>query len=143
LMISPEIFRRFLKPRYAEVFAPIRQAGVKIFFHSCGQISEILGDLAELGVSAIWPQLPLFEPAALARRCRDLGLALQLHPDRGDLMQRGTPRQVREYILRLVEDFRCAEGGSWLYVEIDPGFPWPNVEALFAVAMDLRSGLTA
>jgi len=26
------------------------------------------------------------------------------------------------------------------YLEIDPGFPWENVEALFKVAMELRAG---
>jgi hypothetical protein len=30
----------------------------------------------------------------LKNRCRDLGISVQLHPDRGDLMQRGTPQQV-------------------------------------------------
>jgi hypothetical protein len=138
LMISPELFRHFFKPRYAEVFAPIRKAGKRIFFHSCGQIDAILEDLAELGVSAVWPQLPVFDLPTLARRCRDLGLAVQLHPDRGDLMQRGTPGQVRDYVLRMLDVFRTAEGGSWLYLEIDPGFPWANVEALFATAMELR-----
>lgn len=138
LMISPDLFRRFFKPRYADVFAPIRRAGKRIFFHSCGRIEAILPDLAELGVSAVWPQLPLYDWPTLARRCRELGLALQLHPDRGDLMQRGTPGQVRDYVLRMLDTFRTAEGGSWLYVEIDPGFPWPNVEALYEVAMEVR-----
>ena len=67
---------------------------------------------------------------------------MQLHPDRGDLMQRGTPEQVRDYVLRLVEAFGTANGGSWLYLEVDPGFPWANVEALFEVAMELRGDRT-
>lgn len=138
-MVSPELFRRFFRPRYAAVFAPVRAAGKKIFFHSCGQIGPILEDLAELGVSAIWPQLPLFELPALARRCRELGLAVQLHPDRGALMQHGTPAQVQAYVRDLVARFRSRTGGSWLYLEIDPGFPWPNVQALFEVAMALRA----
>jgi hypothetical protein len=31
------------------------------------------------------------------------------------------------------------EGGSWLYIEVDPGFPYENVEALFQVAMEARA----
>ena len=139
LMISPAIFRRFFRPRYEAVFAPVRKAGKAIFFHSCGQIEAILDDLAELGVNAIWPQLPLFDLPTLACRCRDLHLAVQLHPDRGDLMQRGTPAQVRDYLHRMLDAFDTAHGGSWLYIEIDPGFPWPNVEALFEVAMERRT----
>ena len=41
---------------------------------------------------AIWPQLPVYDQAELARRCRDLGLAVQLHPDRGDLMNEERPK---------------------------------------------------
>ena len=56
----------------------------------------------------------------------------------GELMQHGTPAQVRDYVLRLLDVFDTAHGGSWLYIEIDPGFPWENVEALFSVAMEVR-----
>jgi hypothetical protein len=138
LMTSPEVFRRFFKPRYRVLFNPALQAGCRLFFHSCGQIGAVLGDLREVGASAVWPQLPLFDPRELARRCRDLGLAVLLHPDRGDLMQRGTPDMVRDSVMRLLDVFDTAHGGSWLYVEIDPGFPWRNVEALLRVAMDVR-----
>lgn len=134
----PEVFRRFFKRRYEQIFEPIRQAGKKIFFHSCGQIAPILEDLAEIGVSAVWPQLPIFDLPELARRCRRLRLAVQLHPDRGELMQRKGPADVRNYVLRLLDIFDTAGGGSWLYLEVDPGFPWANVRALFDVAMELR-----
>ena len=138
LMISPDAFRRFFKPRYRELFAPAVSAGRGVFFHSCGQVTAVLEDLREVGVTAIWPQLPLYDLRDLARRCRDLGIAVQLHPDRGDLMQRGTPTQVRDYVLRLLDLFDTAHGGSWLYLEVDPGFPWKNVEALFGVAQEVR-----
>ena len=89
-------------------------------------------------MNAIWPQLPLFDLRDLAKRCRDLRLAVQLHPDRGDLMQRRGPADVRAYIHKMLDDFDTRSGGSWLYIEIDPGFPWPNVQALFETAMELR-----
>jgi hypothetical protein len=65
-------------------------------------------------------------------------MSVLLHPDRGELMQRGTPGQIRDYVRRLLETFDTAHGGSWLYVEIDPGFPWENVHALFSAAMEAR-----
>ncbi|MCX7668857.1 MAG: hypothetical protein N2439_02135 [Anaerolineae bacterium] len=138
LMMAPGVWRRFFKPRYRALLEPARRAGMAIFFHSCGAIEPLLEDLADLGASAIWPQLPLFDHRALARRCRELRLAVQLHPDRGELMQRGTPAQVRDYVLRLVDEFATRDGGSWLYLEIDPGFPWPNIQALFETALQLR-----
>jgi len=138
LLLPPEAWRRFFKPRYAALFEPIRRAGKRIFFHCCGQIGALLDDFAELGVDALWPQLTVFDLPDLAARCRALGLALELHPDRGELMQRGTPQEIRDHVLRLIDTFRTAEGGSWLYIEIDPGFPFANAEALFHTAMELR-----
>jgi hypothetical protein len=138
LMISPRTWRRFFMPRYRELFAPVKLAGKRIFFHSCGKIDTILDDLREAGADAIWPQLQLYDSPSLARRCHELGLAVQLHPDRGNLLQRGTPAEVRAAVLRLVETFDCLSGGSWLYLEVDPGFPWENVKALFETAMELR-----
>ena len=138
-IISPKVWRRFFKPRYRQLFAPVLAAGKDILFHSCGCIEWLLDDLAELGVASIWPQLPLYDHRQLARHCREIGLAVQLHPDRGDLMQRGTPAEVHDYILRLVDEFDILSGGSWLYLEVDPGFPWPNVQAAFETAMELRN----
>lgn len=138
MMIAPATFRRFLKERYRSLFAPAVRAGRHVLFHCCGRFEPVMEDLREVGVDAIWPQLPLYDHRELARRCRDLGLAVQLHPDRGDLMQRGTPARIRDYVLRLVEEFDAGRGGAWLYLEIDPGFPWENVEALFLAAMELR-----
>lgn len=136
-IFPPQVWRRFFKPRYERLCAPIRQAGKRIFFHSCGQVMPLLEDFAALGVGAIWPQLPLYDPCELARRCRGLGLAVMLHPDRGELMQRGTPQDVRDYMARLIERFGSVDGGSWLYLEVDPGFKWDNIQALFECAIAL------
>ena len=138
LMLSPKTFRRFFLPRYQALFAPVKQAGKRVLFHSCGKIDAILADLREAGADAVWPQLPVYDLPTLAKRCRELGLAVQLHPDRGELMQRAAPQEVRAYLLRLVETFDCLSGGSWLYLEIDPGFAWPNVQTLFETALELR-----
>jgi hypothetical protein len=46
--------------------------------------------------------------------------------------------QVRRQVRGLVEILHWQRGGSWLFIEIDPGFPLANVEALFDTAMELR-----
>jgi hypothetical protein len=140
MLMSPETWRRFFKPRYRELFAPIRAAGRHVFFHCCGRVPEILPDLAEIGVDVIWPQLTAYDTAELARICRDVGLAIEVHPDRGEMMQKRDPDRVRDYVLGLVERFDLVHGGGWLYLEVDPGFDFANVEALFEVAMELRRG---
>ena len=138
LLLSPDHWSRFFRPRYAELLRPVRAAGKKAFFHSCGMVWDLLDGFAELGFDAIWPQAYLYDAAALARRCRERRLAVAIHPDRANLMTSGTPGQVRESMLRLAEAFDVAGGGSWLYVEIDNGFPFENVRALIETVAEIR-----
>lgn len=138
LLMAPDTWRKFFKPRLKKLFAPAVSAGLDIHFHSCGQIWEILGDLQEIGVTSIWPQLPAYNMKALADRCRELGLAVEIHTDRARTMTFGTPDQVRELVKREYDTFRMQDGGSWFYVEADNGFPYANLEALVETIARIR-----
>ena len=139
LLISPALWRRFFQPRYRQLVDRIHAAGKKAFYHTCGQCWDLLEPLAETGFDAVWPQLPLYDYEALARKSRELHMAIALHPDRGHLMTSGTPQQVRDEVHRIVDRFRVLEGGSWMYVEIDNGHPMANIEALMGTIDELRS----
>ena len=130
LIMSPESWRRFVKPRLKRMIAPIKEAGVKVMLHSCGQISEILEDLKEVGVDSVWPQLGLYNDVELADKCRDIQLALALHLDRVHLMNLGGSAEIRAAVDRAVSVFQPQKGGSWFYVEVDTGFSFENITAL-------------
>jgi len=138
LMMSPGTWRRFFRPRFERLMAPVLKSGKTVFFHLCGRNAGILDDLAELGVHAIWPQLNAYPPGWLAQWSRSAKVAVAVHPDRGDLMARATPDEVRKTVRRLADEFRMAEGGGWFYIEIDSGFPWDNVKALIEEVGRLR-----
>ncbi|HMN60682.1 MAG TPA: uroporphyrinogen decarboxylase family protein [Anaerolinea sp.] len=53
LMISPKAWRAIWKPRYARIFAAVREAGMLAFLHSCGYIVDILDDLIEIGLQVV------------------------------------------------------------------------------------------
>ncbi len=53
LMIPLELWREVFRPRYAEQFRMIHDAGKKVWFHSCGQVFSIIGDLIEIGADVI------------------------------------------------------------------------------------------
>ena len=54
--LSPEMFRKFAKPRYARLFLPLkRRFGVKILFHSCGSVYPFIPDLIEMGADILNP----------------------------------------------------------------------------------------
>ncbi len=138
MLISPSAWRRFFKPRWTELLRPAVDAGLHVVFHCCGQVSPILPDIREMGASAIWPQLPAYDMAGLARVCRELHLAVAIHTDRANTMTHGTPAQVRDLVKREHDVFRVPEGGSWFYVEADNGFPFENIEALIRAIAEYR-----
>lgn len=138
LIIGERTWRSFFKPRLKELFQPAVDAGLDIHFHSCGQISQILPDLQEIGVKSIWPQLPAYNMEELARHCRELGLAVEVHTDRARTMTYGTPEQVKELVNREFETFRMMDGGAWFYIEADNGFPFANLEALVEAVSEYR-----
>ena len=53
LMVRPALWRAVFKARYADQFARVHAAGKKVWFHTCGNVAAILGDLVEIGVDVL------------------------------------------------------------------------------------------
>ncbi len=143
MLISPERWRQFFKPRLAKLMQPIKNAGKKVLFHSCGMAWDILGDLKEIGADSIWPQLPLYDMDELAKECKKLGLAVAIHIDRAYTMTHGSPEDVKQAVDAAFKAFRPDLGGSWFYIEVDNGFPFENIETLVKSVARYRSTVGA
>ena len=61
LLISRETFRKFMFPRYKRMIARIRERAphAEIFFHTCGAVYPLIGDMIEMGVDILNPLQPL------------------------------------------------------------------------------------
>lgn len=139
MMLSPAVFRRFFKPRYAELVSVIKAQNRKALFHCCGAAFPILEDLRDIGIDAVWPQINAYgDLKEFAAYCRSIGLAVAIHPERSSLMVRGTPDDIRRKLFEYADIFHPEEGGSWFYLEIDSGFPYENIEALVNAVRALR-----
>jgi uroporphyrinogen decarboxylase len=71
MLISPELWREFVKPRYGRLFDQYRRANpdIRIATHICGFIEPIIDDLVEVGVDVLNPVQPLaMSPDGLKRR---------------------------------------------------------------------------
>ena len=55
LMISPDMFRTFLLPRYQRIFGAVRQYGKWLFMHSCGAVRAVIPDLIDAGLHILNP----------------------------------------------------------------------------------------
>ena len=52
LIMGPRMWRRFLKPRLARMYAAAHEGGRFVLQHSCGDIHEVYPDLVEIGLNA-------------------------------------------------------------------------------------------
>jgi uroporphyrinogen decarboxylase len=130
-LIPPSLFRSMFKPYYETLMVPIRQAGRKIFFHSCGFLGEILDDLIDLGINGLWPQITLLNSNPLfLEKCWKHNMTIYIHPDRQHLVPRGTPEEIEAAIRRSADRHHHLQGGGIFSIEIENDVPFKNVKAL-------------
>lgn len=55
MFISRDMFRRFFKPSMARLANHAKQFGLKVMFHTCGAVNDIIPDLIESGVDILDP----------------------------------------------------------------------------------------
>ena len=139
LMMSPETWRRWVKPATAATIAAAKAVNpdVLAFYHSDGVIYDIIPELIEIGVDVLNPVQP---------ECMDPVLLKQLYGDKlsfwGTIgtqttMPFGTPEEVRETVRRMIET--VGKGGGLVIAPthvLEPEVPWENVEALVQAIKD-------
>ena len=128
LPISPDKWRKYLKPCYAQLFAPFREAGHYLYFHSDGHILELIPDLMECRVSVINPQVRANGLKILAKVCKDK-ICVDLDLDR-QMFPFCTPQQIDDHVRQAVEVLSSPAGGLWLKAEIADDVPLENTEAI-------------
>jgi uroporphyrinogen decarboxylase len=134
-LMSPETYRRLIKPHQAELLAAIREgADAKIFFHSCGNVYPLIGDLIEIGVDILNPvQVSASEMGDTARLKREFGGRLSFCGaiDTQKILPRGTTEDVRAEVRRRIRDL--APGGGYIAAAvhcIQPDVPPENIVAM-------------
>ncbi len=55
LLISPAMYRRFLQPHHSRLAKIIHGFGAKVFFHSCGAVTDLIPDLINSGIDILNP----------------------------------------------------------------------------------------
>jgi uroporphyrinogen decarboxylase len=138
-LISPALFRRVYVPIYRRLVAPIKQAGRKVLFHSCGYLGGILDELFALGIDCLWPQITFLDAdPGFPARCKAAGVSILVHPDRQRLIPLGTPAEIDAQVRLYTERYRNLGGGGILHIEIENDAPFENVCALVEAAERYR-----
>ena len=71
LMIAPAMWRKLFAARYRRLCDKAHRYGMHVIFHSCGNVTAIIGDLIDAGVDVLDPVQP--EAMDLAQVARDFG----------------------------------------------------------------------
>ncbi len=117
LMISPGMWRRIFKPRYARQFALARELGLDTWFHSCGNVTELVEDFHEIGTSVLNLAQPnVVDMATVSQRLQ--GKQCFLAPISYQTVSiGGTPEEIYAEARRLYRLLAGRRGGFIGYVE--------------------------
>jgi hypothetical protein len=138
LPISPQLWRKWIKPCYEAIMGPCRDRGVPVYLHSDGHILPIVPDLIECGVRVLNPQVRANGLDGLRRVARGK-VAINLDLDR-QLFPVGTPDEIVEHVRECHAALSMPEGGLMLHAEIGPDVPIENIDALMG-ALEEVGGL--
>jgi len=114
MMFSPEMWRKYYKPVYKELFAYCKKLNpdIKIAYHSCGNLEAVIEDFIEIGLDVLNPIQPLaMKPAEIKEKYGNRlvlfgGLDVQL------TMPTGTPDQVKDEVKYLKKVL--GKGGGYI-----------------------------
>jgi uroporphyrinogen-III decarboxylase len=130
MIISPETWRRFFKPRLASIIDAARSINpaLRVLYHSDGHIEPIVGDLIEIGVNALNPLQPEHMDAVRIRKTYGTQLALWGTVGSQTTFSFAGPEVIRREVRERIETL--GRGGLILCPAYDidePDIPWENV----------------
>ena len=132
LMISPDMFRKFVLPGAKQLIDLAHSYGVKILYHSCGSIIDIIPDLIEAGADIIHPiqALAAGMEAENLKAKFDGQVSFCGGVDTQDLLPNGTPEDVQAGVKKLRTLFPTGLIISPSHEAIQSDVPPENIEAM-------------
>ncbi len=140
MMISPNDFRKFIKPQWKRLYDFIRtRTDAKLCLHCCGDITAILDDIVEIGIEVI-------NTVQVSNIRMDTSFLKQNYGDKlvfwgaidtQFVMPMGTVEEVRQEVKKRIDDL--ASGGGYILAAvhtIQPDVPSENMVALYDTALE-------
>jgi uroporphyrinogen decarboxylase len=138
--VSPEMYRRLIKPRQARAFRFIHdRTPAPLMYHTCGSVYAIMDDLIEIGVDALNPvqtDAACMEPARLKKEFGDR-ISFWGGINSSRILPWGTPEQVRDEVRRVIRIL--GPGGGYILNSvhnIQPNVPLENLIGMFEAARE-------
>ena len=144
LLISPQMYRQFVKPFHMRMFQYVRQnyPHIKVFFHSCGAVYDLIPALIECGVQILNPiQISAtgMEPARLKKEYGKELVFWGGGVDTQNVLGRATPEGVRAQVEEMLGIL--SPGGGYVFSQVHNvggNVPAENLIACFKTALNWR-----
>jgi uroporphyrinogen decarboxylase len=146
MLISPKMWKKFLMPTYAKLFALAKEFNLHVWFHSCGTIEPVIGDLIDIGMD-VWETVQAHlqgnEPKYIKREYgKNITFFGAINTQQ--TLPFGKPEEVRREVRERIRIL--GEGGGYICGpdhHIKPNFPIENVIAMIDEIKSFRgSGYT-
>jgi uroporphyrinogen decarboxylase len=138
LLISPEMWRKYIKPKYKELVSVIKSHGLKYCHHSCGGIRQIIPDMIEIGFDILNPIQPLaagMDPEEIGKEYgKDIAFYGGIDEQR--TLPNGSPDDVKNEVLHRIQTLGANDG----YIvapshAFQPDTPIENILALYETVL--------
>jgi uroporphyrinogen decarboxylase len=142
MMMSPELWRDFLKPRLSRVIQSAKSVkpDILIFYHGDGNLQKIIPDLIEIGVQILNPVQPeCMDPLEIMDTYWH-SLTLNGTIGTQTTMPFGSPGEVKEACCKMCTAARD-RGGLVLAPThlLEPEVPWDNIEAFIDTVKEFNN----
>ncbi|HBN86248.1 MAG TPA: hypothetical protein DDZ89_20690 [Clostridiales bacterium] len=111
LMISPDHWRQFWKPRYKRIYDAAHKAGLVTILHSCGYIADILEDLIDAGLDVIQMDQQMNMGLDLLHERFAGRITFWCPVDIQAVMVYGNERTIRAYCREMTSKLGTSQGG--------------------------------
>ncbi|MCD6232734.1 methyltransferase [Candidatus Aerophobetes bacterium] len=140
MQISPEMYRRFFKPRHKKIYHYVKDnSSMFVFLHSCGSIYPVIADLIEAGVDIINPVQTSAKDMNPERLKSEFGKYITFWGggcETQEVLWKGTPKDVEKQVKERMEIM--SPGGGFVFNQVHnimANVPPENVIALFEAAL--------
>lgn len=135
---SPEHYRKYVFPPFAELVEYIHGLGAPVILHSCGRITDYLDDLIQTPIDAIHPlqRTARMDLAAVKERYGKR-LCIIGNIDSSRVLPFGTPEEVAAQVREAIDI--AAPGGGYILASdhsLHDGIPVENIVEMFRVGAE-------
>jgi len=134
--ISPQLYRRVVKPRHKRLYQYIKEnTSAYLFLHTCGSVYEFISDFIEMGVDILNPVQVSAKDMDTKKLKKEFGKDITFWGggcDTQKVLPFGTPEEVIQEVRQRIEDL--APNGGFVFTQvhnIQTGVPPENIMAMY------------